>query len=1033
MLYEQSRAPALDDALFADPPAAYRGAPFWGWNCRVTPELVRDYIPAFREMGFGGFHIHSRTGMDTPYMSEAFLALVKTAVEEAQGQGLQAFLYDEDRWPSGAAGGLVTRHKPFRERRLCLVPEDRDDDLPLPQALEEGAPYYLQSYAVTLAEDGTLLDYRTVPRTQQGAGVWHAFVLPGEESPWFNNQAYSDTMNPQAVDAFLQITHGRYAAAVGEFFGKTVPALFTDEPRPAFRRRFTHARGHGTAELAWTPDFPETFAAAYGYSLPDKLPEVFWDLPDGALSQVRYHYHDHAAERFAAGFCDRCAAWCAAHGLLLTGHMLMEDTLADQTAAAGEVMRCYRSFPVPGIDILCDRMHLNTAKQVQSAVHQYGREGALSELYGVTNWDFDFRGHKFQGDWQAALGITLRVPHLSWLSMGGEAKRDYPASIGPQSPWYREYRFIEDHFARLNTVLTRGRPLVRVGMIHPIESFWCLWGPNDTGAAAREEAETHFRELTGWLLRGGVDFDFISEASLPKIGGVKDGQLTVGEMAYATVLVPGCLTLRGTTAALLKRMEDAGGRVLFVGEAPRCIDARPSGFGAALAGEGRTMPFTKTAVLAALREERDYRLENADGTPCESYLHQLRADGEDRWLFLAPCEKPACVDTAPPKQLRLILPGAWQLVRYDTLTGHTAPLPAAVGPDGTQLEITLYPYESLLMRLRPAAEEPVQLSPAGRYSAGAPRRYEMVAFTRAEPNVLLLDTAEWALDAEDWSPPEEILRIDNTLRRQLNFPLRTNKWAQPWVTPECAAAHAVRLRYTVHSACSLAGVSLALERPEQADIRWNGQPVETVPDGWYVDHAIRTVPLPEVREGENVLELCLPFAQRTQLESLYLLGDFDVQLAGARAVLTPPRREIGFSSLTMQGMPFYGGNVTYHLPVEVPSDGVRLRVHAGCYRGALIGVSLDGEPAGRIVLPPYDCVIDGVRRGAHMVELTLYGNRFNTFGALHNINTADTWYGFMYWRSAGDGWSYEYHVRDTGILSSPAVTLEYPDRKAGER
>lgn len=105
-----------------------------------------------------------------------------------------------------------------------------------------------------------------------------------------------------------------------------------------------------------------------------------------------------------------------------------------------------------------------------------------------------------------------------------------------------------------------------------------------------------------------------------------------------------------------------------------------------------------------------------------------------------------------------------------------------------------------------------------------------------------------------------------------------------------------------------------------------------MPDGWYVDHAIRTVPLPEVREGENVLELCLPFAQRTQLESLYLLGDFDVQLAGVRAVLTPPRREIGFSSLTMQGMPFYGGNVTYHLPVEVPSDGARLRVHAGCYR-----------------------------------------------------------------------------------------------------
>ncbi len=70
-------------------------------------------------------------------------------------------------------------------------------------------------------------------------------------------------------------------------------------------------------------------------------------------------------------------------------------------------------------------------------MHQYGREAMMSELYGVTDWDFDFRGHKFHGDWQAALGVTLRVPHLSWVSMAGEAKRDYPASINYQVPWYK--------------------------------------------------------------------------------------------------------------------------------------------------------------------------------------------------------------------------------------------------------------------------------------------------------------------------------------------------------------------------------------------------------------------------------------------------------------------------------------------------------------------------------------------------------------------------------------------------------------------
>ena len=120
----------------------------------------------------------------------------------------------------------------------------------------------------------------------------------------------------------------------------------------------------------------------------------------------------------------------------------------------------------------------------------------LSELYGVTDWDFDFRGHKLNGDWQAALGVTVRVPHLSWVSMAGEAKRDYPASINYQSPWYKKYSCVEDHFARVNTAMTRGVPIVKVGVIHPVESFWLHWGPNDKSGLFREELDKNFQELT---------------------------------------------------------------------------------------------------------------------------------------------------------------------------------------------------------------------------------------------------------------------------------------------------------------------------------------------------------------------------------------------------------------------------------------------------------------------------------------------------------------------------------------------------------
>lgn len=177
-------------------------------------------------------------------------------------------------------------------------------------------------------------------------------------------------------------------------------------------------------------------------------------------------------------------------------------------------MRCYRNMSLPGIDLLCDRREFTTAKQAQSVSRQYGRCGVLSEIYGVTNWTFTFEGHKGSGDWQAALGINVRCHHLAWVTMAGEAKRDYPAAIGYQSPWYKEYPLVENHFARVHTALTRGKAVVRVAVIHPIESFWLSFGPNETSSVNQDEMDRRFSDLTDWLCYGLVDFDFISESLL---------------------------------------------------------------------------------------------------------------------------------------------------------------------------------------------------------------------------------------------------------------------------------------------------------------------------------------------------------------------------------------------------------------------------------------------------------------------------------------------------------------------------------------
>ena len=165
--------------------------------------------------------------------------------------------------------------------------------------------------------------------------------------------------------------------SLGESFGRTEPAIFTDEPEFPLQdsSEFCNRKTGGGAFLI-RMILKIRFRRCYGHSILDHLPELFWELPDGAVSRFRYEYHDHVTERFAAAYADTVGAWCRKHGIAMTGHMMEEPTLQRQTAAMGEVMRSYRAFDIPGIDMLCDQRELSTAKQAESAAHQILAESA---------------------------------------------------------------------------------------------------------------------------------------------------------------------------------------------------------------------------------------------------------------------------------------------------------------------------------------------------------------------------------------------------------------------------------------------------------------------------------------------------------------------------------------------------------------------------------------------------------------------------------------------------------------------------------
>ena len=1035
MLYPKNTQKSLDAALFRNPTSEYRGTPFWAWNCELDEAELLRQIDILQQMGFGGFHMHVRAGMSIPYLSSDFMDRVSACVEKAKKNKMIAWLYDEDRWPSGFAGGLVTKDPQFRQRFLIFAPKLDENGAVYSFAfsqtissdgvrVDENKGTLLGEYDIELDENGALRSYRLLREGDVAKGVlWQAFLQVSPTSPRFNNQSYVNTLDKKAMDRFIEITYEAYKDRVGKDFGGVIPAMFTDEPQFARKQTLPFATSLKSVLLPWTDDLPDTFRTAYGEDLIARLPELIWENGDGKPSTVRYHYHDHVCERFTEAFADNCGSWCREHGLALTGHMMQEPTLKSQTGAVGEVMRAFRGFDLPGIDMLADRREYTTAKQAQSAAHQFGCEGVMSELYGVTGWDFDFRSHKIAGDWQAALGVTIRVPHLSWVSMKGEAKRDYPASINYQSPWYAQYNYIEDHFARVHTAMTRGLPEVRVGLIHPVESYWLHWGPSEQTALVREQLDENFKNVTEWLLFGNVDFDYISESLLPELNEKGGNPLQVGKMAYDVIIVPGCETLRSGTLERLEAFRRAGGKLLFMGDAPRYVDAVENDRAAALYRESEVLTFSRAALLRALTPYRTVEIRNDDGSLANNLLYQMRIDGDCRWLFVAQGKFPYNHDLANKQPIRITVNGSFTAELYNTLDGSISKVPSKRKNGRTILSFTLFCHDSLLLKLTPVAES----IPSSTVETQSVTTFtsvtlpEHVAYTLDEPNALLLDVAELRLDNEDWRPAEELLRADTAIRKQLGYDVWGSSHCQPWCMEGKDDIHTVQLRFTFHSEIDVANAKLAAELPDDATILLDGKAVSDHPVGYYVDRDIRTYALPSFKAGTHTLEFTLSYETHSALEWCYLLGDFGVYNAGRYNTITHLPEKLGFTDITRQYLPFYSGKLTYHIPFTAKAGKCKVRICQ--YRAAAVTVRANGGTPVQVSLAPFTATVDTVE-GNNLIDLDAYISRTNGFGPIHLADRKMPYVSPSGWRTKGDSWTYEYILQEEGICSSPIIETE---------
>jgi hypothetical protein len=1012
---------------FLNPTNEYRGKPFWSWNGKLEKEELLRQVNVMKEMGFGGFFMHSRTGLQTEYLGEEWFELINSCADEGEKLGLEAWLYDEDRWPSGTAGGMVTEEPAYRAKfikaDICRIEEFKwsGDIIAVFSCKLEGLK--LDEYRAINEET----DLKECNMTS----IIKFTVVEMDKQSVYNGYTYVDTLNKEATNKFIEITHERYKKYCGERLGKNIKGIFTDEPhRGALMNSFGGAIEGLEWAVPWTYTLFDTFKSRFGYDVVQRLPELFLWYKGEKVSEVKWHYVEILQQMFIDHFAKPVNQWCKENNLILTGHVLHEDSLSAQTAMSGSMMRFYEHMGYPGVDVLSEwNKNYWIVKQLASAARQLGQKVLLSELYGCTGWQFNFESHRNVGLWQSLYGINLRCHHLSWYTMEGEAKRDYPASIFHQSAWYRDYKFIEEYFSRIGFIMSQGSPVCDTLVINPIESVWCQVHPGwckNLGANTPEikKIEEQYAQLFHWLQGTHIDFDYGDEEMLSRLTSIEieDGVpvLKVGQAVYKQVVVSGMATIRLSTVELLQRFKNAGGRVIFAGEAPRYVDAVPSITPYNLSEACEKIEFNKDCIVKACKNTHLglVDIKNNDGKNVEDIYVQTRHDGNNYYVLMINTKVNEAVEG-----VNITFNCEGYIEEWDCFTGARF---------GSKNKITIdFPQggEHLFVI---SSEKDNILSSKKAYEIKECR--EIIGsfkYNLKEPNVCVLDIAAFRIDNGQWQKEHEILKVDRKVREYFNLPHRSGEMLQPW--------YAARKVIDVKGKLKLAfefyiegmpkkNIELVMERPDNFKVSINGRLISTSNEnGWWIDKCFKKVPfsLDMLYEGKNSVELEVDYHEGINLEAIYILGEFGVRLDGTKKSIIKLPPELSSGCITTQGLPFYSGKIEYIIDIEQKTDeNEKLYIAFDSLDAACIKVNPGKTGEKLIAWAPYEADITDVVKESSRIKVEVALTRRNTFGPLHQVPLLAHAYGPDNFVTEGENFSGNYMLIPSGITSTPKLLIK---------
>ncbi len=842
--------PLLDS--FQNPKPTDRGRILWIWNGTLDRGHLLRQLRQFHAMGFPGAIIRAGSRLRTAYLGTEWFEAVSACADEAGRLGLKLWLADEERGPSGAAGGLATAEPAHARKFLRLKIAVAGFKWPQRSTFVSAWAARVDGLAFS---ECTPLEYDAAPLAD-GRSVLLFTTGTCKAETIHNGHPPLDLLSREATAHFLTVTHERYRKHALTRLGASIDGFFTDTPSPGTIMAAVDGVADADWTVPWTPGMWDEFHAAWGYDLREHLPELFL-FPEGRrFSRVKLNFAATIQRLLENHWLRPLREWCEACGMSLVGQLPGGGSVPELSAACPSIMRTAEFFDVPAFS----GADFPALKQIASVARQMGGRCVL-----------DLTPPEPQtGEMEtlALRGVSCAFPGLEPASREGTAKRDFARRLD---------RAAADAAARLHLLLGSGERVCDVAIIYPIETAWAQFHPGWVVSTEVRALDRNVRAITNWLTESQVDFDFLDEGVLARRASVLHGRLGLGPAKYRAVIVPAAATIRSTTIELLRQVTVTGGTVVFVGDPPPHVDGRPSSAAIALATDTTHIAPSRADLLRAVAPDSPpMTLESETGQ--NELLCQVRRAGE-RWIV-------ALMNTSTTERherVSVLLDSAGVLEEWHCDSGCATPIAADDGGSSLRWQAA---FDPLQLRIFVASPAP---SPA-RVPATEPDAIEQDDLTLCP-----IESAEWQVDREPWQPACDLISLDRSLRADSRLAQRDAVEVQPWTRAESfgSTMRVKRLNLRFHfrlEAVPDAPLDLVIESPGGWRLALNGSAlhIPNTPE-WHGDPSQHRVPLPaeRLRPGVNELTALVPFIDETDLEPIALLGRFTVVEGAAGPTLHP--------------------------------------------------------------------------------------------------------------------------------------------------